>query len=387
MTAWMELDRALQTAVAGGVPGVVAMAADADGPIYQAAHGVRDVTTGAEMTLDTVGWIASMTKPVTSVAAMQLVEQGRLELDAPLAPLLPVLAATQVLDGFGDDGTPKLRPPRRPITLRHLLTHTAGFGYDMWSEDLVRYQHHAGLPRVGGGQKAALGAPLLFDPGERWVYSISTDFVGQAVEAASGQLLDDYVRDHITGPLGMTDTVFRLGASQRARLASVHARAAEGGFSVLPFEVVQEPEFRSGGGGLYGTVPDYIRFARMVLNQGTLEGTRVLSPPAIAEMARNQIGDLHVTTLRTAIPALTNDANFYPDMVQHWGLGFLINTERDAHGRSAGSLAWGGLANTYFWIDPIAQVSGVVMMQLLPFADPAALECLWALERGVYGRG
>jgi CubicO group peptidase (beta-lactamase class C family) len=386
MDALTSLDRHLQAVTADRtLAGVVAVAADANGTIFEAAHGARSIAGGAAMTLDTVGWIASMTKAITSVAAMQLVERGRLSLDAPLGTLVPALAEPQVLEGFAADGTPRTRPARRPVTLRALLTHTAGFGYDIWSEDISRYMAHFGLPGVSSCKNAALTTPLLFDPGDRWTYGINTDFVGKAVEAASGQTLEDYFRTHITGPLGMADTAFRIGAAQRARLSAMHARTPDG-LVAVPFELEQEPEFYMGGGGLYGTAPDYLRFARAILRGGELDGARILSAASVAEMSRNQIGALNVTTLRTAIPSLSNDADFYPGMVQKWGLGFLLNSERDAHGRSPDSLAWAGLANTYYWIDPAAGVCGVVLTQLLPFADPAALDCLWALERGVYGR-
>jgi CubicO group peptidase (beta-lactamase class C family) len=369
----------------GMLAGVVAVAGDADGTIFAAAHGLRSIDGGAAMSLDTVGWIASMTKAITSVAAMQLVEQGRLTLDAPLGPLLPALAEPRVLEGFDADGVPQTRPARAPITLRHLLTHTAGFGYDIWSEDITRYVAHFGLPAVVSCQNAALTAPLLFDPGARWNYGINIDFVGKAVEAVSGQNLEEYFRAHVTGPLGMHDTAFRIGADQRARLSAMHARTPEG-LVAIPFVVEQEPEFHMGGGGLYGTAPDYLRFARAILRGGELDGARILKPETVAEMSRNQIGALNVTALHPAHPHLSNVAEFYPGMVQKWGLGFLLNTERDAHGRSPDSLAWAGLANTYYWIDPAAGVCGVVLTQLLPFADAAALDCLWALQRGVYGR-
>jgi CubicO group peptidase (beta-lactamase class C family) len=386
MDSLRRLDEYLRAAAESGrVPGVVAVAGDRDGTFHASAHGLRAAGGGAPMTTDTVFWIASMTKAITSVAALQLVEQGRLDLDAPIAPLVPELAEPKVLEGWDEAGMPKLRPARRPITLRHLLTHTAGFGYDMWSADLVRYQAATGLPRLATCELAALGAPLLFDPGERWCYGINIDFVGRAVEAVSGQTLEAYFREHITGPLGMADTGFRLGAGQRARLSAMHARTPEGMLKI-PFEVPQEPQFQMGGGGLYGTAPDYLRFARAILRGGELDGARILQPETVALAARNQIGDLEVQTLHPAMPEASNVANFYPGMVQKWGLGFLLNTERDPHGRGPNSLAWAGLGNTYYWIDPTEGVAGVVMTQILPFADPDALECLWALERGVYGR-
>lgn len=386
MDALRSLDRHLAAVCADRtLAGVVAVAGDANGTIFEAAHGARSIEGGAAMTLDTVGWIASMTKAITSVAAMQLVEHGKLSLDAPLGSLLPALAEAKVLEGFDADGTPRLRAARGAITLRHLLTHTAGFGYDIWSEDLTRYMAHFGLPGTASCRNAALTTPLLFDPGERWHYGINIDYVGKAVEAASGQNLEAYFRAHITGPLQMADTAFRIGADQRARLSAMHARTAEG-LVAIPFEVEQEPEFHMGGGGLYGTAPDYLRFARAILRGGELDGARILRAETVAEMSRNQIGALNVTALHPAHPHLSNVAEFYPGMVQKWGLGFLLNTERDPHGRSPDSLAWAGLANTYYWIDPSAGVCGVVLTQVLPFADPAALDCLWALERGVYAR-
>ncbi len=386
MDALEKLNSDLRAAVADGkLPGIVALAGDRNGTFYEAAFGTRGTADGAAMTVDTVGWIASMTKAITSVAALQLVEQGKLDLHAPLSAVLPDLAGAKVLEGFGETGAPRLRPARRPITLHHLLTHTAGFGYTIWSEDLLRYQTTMNVPPVISCNNRALTMPLLHDPGERWTYGINIDLVGKAVEAASGLDLETYFGTHITGPLGMGDTGFRLGASQRARLSAMHARTPQGVVTV-PFEVPQEPEFFQGGGGMYGTAPDYLRFCRAIMRGGELDGARILKPETVALASRNQIGDLTVQTLVPAEPHLSHAANFYPDMVQKWGYGFLLNTERDAHGRSPNSLAWAGLANTYYWIDPAEGVAGVVLTQILPFADPDALACLWALERGAYGR-
>jgi CubicO group peptidase (beta-lactamase class C family) len=386
MDALEKLDSELRASVAGGkLPGIVAVAGDRNGTFYQAAFGTRGTADGAAMTVDTVGWIASMTKAITSVAALQLVEQGKLDLHAPISNVLPDVGGAKVLEGFDAAGAPRLRPACRPITLHDLLTHTAGYGYTIWSEDLLRYQAVANLPPLISCDNRALSLPLLHDPGERWTYGIGIDFIGKAVEAASGLDLETYFRTHITGPLGMADTGFRLGASQRARLSAMHARTPNG-VVVVPFQVPQEPQFYQGGGGMYGTAPDYLRFCRAILRGGELDGARILKPETVALASRNQIGDLTIATLVPAEPHLSNAANFYPDMAQKWGYGFLLNTERDAHGRSPNSLAWAGLANTYYWIDPAEGVAGVVLTQILPFADPDALDCLWALERGVYGR-
>lgn len=380
-----NIDQAFRNAVdAGQIPGVAAVAGTDKEIIYQGAFGKRDIGKPEAMTIDSVFWIASMTKALTSAAAMQLVEQGKLSLDQPMGKLLPALAEPRVLDGFDAAGKPKLRPAKRPITLRQLMTHTAGFCYDIWNAGMGKYMEQAGIPGIISCENKALSTPLVFDPGEKWEYGINIDFVGKAVEAASGKRLDAYLKDHIFTPLGMADTGFKLGASQRARLVGMHARGPDGALAQFPFELVQEPEFHMGGGGLYGTAPDYMKFIQMLLNNGTLNGNRVLKPETVAMMAQNHIGALNVAKLPTAMPPFSNDVDLYPEQDKKWGLSFLINTKPTAEGRSAGSLAWAGLANTYFWLDPTRKLGGVILMQLLPFADKAALELYAAFERGVY---
>ena len=267
-----EIDAVLRRAAeAGEVPGVVALAAMPGGVVYEGAFGRRDLALGSAMTPDTIFRIASMTKAVTSVAAMQLVEAGKLELDQPIGRVLPELAAPQVLVGFDAAGKPRLRPARRPITLRHLLTHTAGFGYEMLNADLIRYIHRTDTPSTSTGRLASLRLPLLFDPGERWEYGISIDWVGRAVEAVSGTSLDRYFREHIFAPLGMADTGFALAPEQMSRLAPVHQRRADGSLAPIAVDMPpQKPEFWAGGGGLYSTGGDYLRFVRMVLDQGAV---------------------------------------------------------------------------------------------------------------------
>jgi methyl acetate hydrolase len=369
----------------GDVPGIVAMAAARDGLVYQGAFGKRALPDGAAMTTDTVFWIASMTKAVTSAAAMQLVEQGKLALERPIAEVLPELAAVQVLEGFDAAGEPRLRPARRPITLRHLITHTAGFVYDIWNADLNRYMEKRGIPGIISCEDAALALPLTFDPGDNWDYGINIDWVGKAVERVSGQRLGDYFAEHLFGPIGMNDTVFKLTTNHRARLCGMHARGAGEALAPIPFEIPQEPEFQMGGGGLYSTAPDYLAFEQLFLNQGrTAGGAQVLKPETVTLMEQNAIGDLNVRLLRTTAPASSNDAEFFPGMVKKWGLGFMISTAPVVGGRSAGSLAWAGLANTYFWIDPAKGVAGVILMQLLPFADAKALAAFEGFERAVY---
>ena len=384
MNTLRHIDQAFREAVqAQVVPGVVAMAADDKGVVYQGAFGKRALPDGAAMTLDTVFWIASMTKALTATAAMQLVEQGRLELEQSLGHVVPELAAPQVLEGFDSAGAPRLRPAKRPVTLRHLLTHTAGFSYDIWNANIGKYMEHAGVPGVISCQNAALRTPLVCDPGEAWEYGISIDWVGKVVEAVSGKTLDVYLREHLFTPLGMRDTGFALRPDQRTRLAGMHARTPQG-LQPIPFEMPQEPEFFMGGGGLYSTAADYLAFMQLILHRGTFNGAQVLKPQTVELMSRNHIGNLSVSTLKTVMPELSNDANLFPGMVQNWGLSFLINTEPSPNGRSASSLAWAGLGNTYFWIDPVKRFGGLILTQILPFADAAVLDLFAQLERGVY---
>jgi CubicO group peptidase (beta-lactamase class C family) len=361
----------------------VALAANDKGTIYSGAFGVRSLGQSQAMTLDSVFWIASMTKAVTTAAAMQMVEQGKLKLDQPASEILPDLASAQVLEGFDAAGTPKLRAAKRPITLRQLLTHTAGYTYDIWNENTGLYEKKADLPGIITCKDDALKTPLAFEPGDRWEYGINIDFAGKMVEKVSGERLESYFHEHIFGPLGMADTSFKLSPSQRARLVAMHARGADG-LKPIEFEMPQEPEFFMGGGGLYSTGPDYLKFVRMFLNRGSLDGKTVLRPETVAMMGKNQIGDVNVGVLKTVMPDSSLDAEFFPGMVKKWGLGFMINTETAPTGRSAGSLAWAGLANTYFWIDPTKNLAGVILMQLLPFVDPQALQTFADFESGLY---
>jgi CubicO group peptidase (beta-lactamase class C family) len=380
-----EAEAALRRATdAGEIAGVVAIAATGNDVVYQQAFGRRSIDGAEPMTADSVFWIASMTKAIASAAAMQLVEQGRLRLDEPLGSLLPGLANRQVLEGFDASGAPRLRPARRAITLRHIITHTAGFTYNTWNADMGRYMEATDLPAGRSGLNKALDAPLVFDPGERWEYSIGIDWVGKAVEAASGQRLDAYLNDHIFAPLGMTSTAFRRTASMDARRVAMHQRGANGRLTVVPFDTNQDPEFHGGGGALHGTGTDYIRFVRMMLNGGTLDGNRVLKAETVRLMGENAIGDLVFNPLRSVMPSSSHDCDPWPDQPRKWGLSFLINTQVTPQGRSPGSLSWAGLANTYFWIDPVRDVGGVIMMQLLPFVDGKAMELFEAFERGVY---
>ncbi len=383
--ARQDIDDLLHAAVSDGrVPGVVALAADRNGVCYQGAFGRRGLNEPAAMTPDTVFRIASMTKAVTGVAAMQCVERGRLSLDQPAGEIVPELAEPQVLEGFDADGKPRLRPARRKVTLRMLLTHTAGFVYPVWNANFNRYCETTGFPTIMSGRLAALSAPLAFEPGERWEYGINIDWAGRMVEAVSRQDLDTYMRENIFAPLGMRDTGFVPTQEQLARSVQAHARKPDGSLEPIERTPFNRSEFFAGGGALYSTGPDYMNFLQMLLAGGAFQGAQVLQPATVALMAQNHIGDLLVQELPTSQPAMSQDAEFFPGMPKKWGLTWLINTEDVPGRRSAGSLAWAGLFNTYFWLDPKRRVAGTVLTQILPFADPTVLNLLDDFETAVY---
>ena len=380
-----QIDAVLRRATeAGEVPGVVAVAATDKGVLYEGAFGTRDLAKGPAMTLDTVFRLASMTKAVTSVAAMQLVEQGRLQLDQPIGNVLPELSAPQVLEGFDESGAPRLRPAKRPITLRLLLTHTAGFGYEFLNADLIRYVKAGGAPSTSTGKLASLRQPLVFDPGDRWEYGINIDWAGRAVEAVSGQPLEVYFREKIFAPLGMSDTDYAISSAQQSRLVGAHQRKPDGSLEPIPVTDPPWREFWSGGGGLYSTGRDYLVFLQMLMHQGAFNGVRLLRPETVALMGKNQIGDINAGVAKTAMPQRSNDFDFFPGIPCKWGLGYMINTEPGPNGRSAGSVTWAGIYNTYYWLDPQKHVAGVILTQILPFADDRAVRLYGEFERGIY---
>ncbi len=381
-------ERALSQAVAEGrIAGAVALLVDRDRVTYQHAAGVCSVGNGAPMDIGTVFWIASMTKAVVSVAALQLVERGKLSLDGDLSELLPDLKGLEVLEGVDADGKPQLRPAKGAVTLRQLLTHTSGFGYGFTSPELAAYGQTPGAANPNDGTRAGHRQPLLFDPGQGWIYGIGIDWAGIAIEAASGQRLDAYLAENIFGPLSMVDTGFALTPDQETRKAGMHSRGADGTLTPMPFAMPANPEVLSGGGGLSSTAGDYGRFLRMLLNGGVLDGARVLSAQSMAALGQVQTGAHRAGGWVSAMPHLSHDIDLYPGMHTGWGLATLINPEPSPDGRGAGSLAWAGLGNTYYWADPTAGKAGVLLCQLLPFGDPEVLALFGALERGAYGVG
>jgi len=373
------IDDALRAAVANkAIPGVVAMAADKKGIRYHGAFGAADIAAGRAMREDDLFRIASMTKAITSTAAMQLIELGKFALEDPVQKYLPEFAKLQMFDSFdAATGAYVLKTVTKTVTVRHLLTHTSGLEYNFTSPIIRDFK-----PR--GGESYPVG-PLVFEPGERWHYGTSTDQLGRLIESVSGEKLEDYFRAHIFDPLGMSDTSYNVPKEKEGRLVPVNHRQADGAIvkdATQPGPLIARP---IGGGGLASTAADYIRFTRMILNDGTLDGVRILKPETVAAMSRNQIGTLGVPALKTAMPERSADFTFVNDGRDKWGLGFLITADAVAGKRSAGSLSWGGIDNTYYWIDRDRGISGVILMQFLPFADPKALALYDAFERGVYG--
>jgi methyl acetate hydrolase len=365
-----SIDTLLKTAVdQKRVPIAVAMAVEGPRVTYAGAYGAR---------LDAIFAIASMTKPITSVAAMQLVEAGKVRLDEPAATYLPELAGVRVLDGGS------LRPPKTPVTVRHLLTHTAGFGYEFMNRELLDLVAKKQLATMMGPGEAFLQAPLLFDPGTRWQYGINTDWVGKLVERVSGRSLEAYFREHIFNPLGMPDSFFDVPAEKQARIVATYQRSAGGGLAEQPRRPARVGQFFSGGGGLYATAPDYLRFVRAMMAGGALDGRRILSQQTVAEMRKNQIGQLTLQPLTSVLPQLAVDGGIVPGQLDKFGLGFALNSGTAGTMRGANTMAWAGIYNTFFWIDTDKQIGAVLMTQMLPGLDPGARQLLEDFDRAVY---
>jgi methyl acetate hydrolase len=380
--AQAALDTSLRSAVERkDVPGVVALVTDRKGVLYENAFGVADVATGRPLKTDALFRIASMTKPITTTALMQLVEQGKIGLDDPAEKYLPELKNPKVVESFdAKTGDYKLRPAASAPLVRHFLTHTSGLAYPFTSAIWRDFK-----PRAG--ETYPFGGPMLFDPGERWHYSTSIDVVGRLVEVVSGQKLEDYFHDHIFVPLKMNDTSYNVPEAKGPRLVAQQQRdgAKMDGPVVLQIPplvglTIAEP---IGGGGLASTADDYGRFMRMILNGGELDGARVLKAETVKLMEQNQIGAVSVPALKTALPR-SADFTFIADGRDKWGYGFLITVDQLPGMRSPGSLSWGGINNTYFWIDPARGVAGTILMQYLPFADAKALDVYRSFERGTY---
>jgi methyl acetate hydrolase len=365
------------------VPGVVAMATDRRGNIYEGAAGKR-VMGGADMTTDSVFAIFSTTKAITGTAVLQAVEEGKLDLDAPAKNYAPDLGKVQVLDGFDNAGKPILRAPKRDITTRMLMLHTAGFGYDFFNANYNRLAQDHGQPSVITASKTALMTPLLFDPGERWEYGSNMDWCGQVVEAVRGKRLGEVFQERIFAPLGMKDTAFSLSDSMRSRLTDIHARGTDGSLTPMNLVLPQEPEIQMGGHGLYATIGDYMRFIRCWLNDGAGENGRVLKAETVRMAEKNGLGDKKIKMLPGVIPSLSNDAEFFPGLPKSWALTFMVNDTEAPTGRPAGALGWAGLANLFFWIDRQNGFGGFWATQVLPFGDAASFTGYMDFETAAY---
>ena len=365
------------------VPGVVAMATDRRGNFYEGAAGQRAMG-GAAMTTDSVFAIFSTTKAITGMAVLQAAEEGKLDLDAPAKNYVPDIGKLQVIDGFDGAGKPVLRAPRRDITTRMLMLHTAGLAYEFSNETYYRLAHEHGQPSVITGTKASIMTPLLFDPGERWEYGSNIDWCGQVVESVRGKRLGEVFAERIFAPLGMKDTGFALSASMRSRLADVHARGADGSLTPMNFVLPQEPEIHMGGHGLYATVGDYMRFIRAWLNDGMGENGRVLQAETVRMAAKNGLGEKKIKMLPGVDRTLLNDAEFFPGLSKSWALTFMVNDTEAPTGRPAGAIGWAGLGNLFYWIDRQNGVGGFWATQILPFGDAVSFTGYVDFEAAVY---
>jgi methyl acetate hydrolase len=380
-----QIELILNTSVEKGqVPGVIAIAASSDRVLYQGSVGVRDTSASEPMSADTIVRIASMTKAITSVATMQLVEQRKIGLDDPVSQYIPGMANVEVLEGFDGDGQPILRQPKSPVTVRHLLTHTSGYVYEIWNANAARNVAQGGVPSISAGGAGFTDAPLAFDPGTQWEYGVGSDVLGLLIESVSDQTLGQYFEQHIFEPLKMIDTYFEVPEEKLNRLAAVHGKSKSGELTPIPLSL-REAGFQSGGGGLFSTAGDYTRFLQSILGGGELLGRRILSAESVELMAQNHIGDLNVSKIiESSAPILSNDIEFMPGIEKKFGLGFLINVDAIPNGRSAGSLSWAGMYNSYYWIDREKNICAVLITQILPFYDADVVALVGEFETAVY---
>ena len=381
-----SLDTILSEAVESGrVPPVAAIAVDQNAVIYKGAFGPTRIDRDDEIHADAIFQLHSMTKAITSLGCMQLVEQGAIGLDDDCGAFVPALADPKVLVNFDEDGKAVTRSANGKITLRRLLTHTAGFVYEQWNPGMNQWMLSTGIGRSNFYDNPASCPPLGFDPGERWEYGINIDWAGKVLEGLTGQTLDAYLQENVLNPLEMTSTGFVPTDAQRSRMVGVHQRIHDGSIQPVNFE---HPRISgasyTGGGGMFGSAEDYSCFMRMLLNNGSLDGIQILKPQTIALMCENHIGDLVMTGLPTTRPELTNAFDFFPEVTKKWGLSFMINVQDLASRRRAGSLSWAGLRNSYFWVDRATGIAGGIFFQLLPFADPEILQVYDSFERGLY---
>ena len=378
-----QIDRVLGEAVdSAALPGVSVAVAGPDDVYYRGCFGKANVATGAPVTRDTVFRISSLTKSVVTLGLMQLVERGLVDPDQPVSSIIPAFDDIQVLEGFDGD-TPRLRRPRTDVTVSHLATHTSGLTYDVWSEKMLRYQEITGAVSSFTGKREGLFLPLTFDPGTDWAYGTGVDWTGEIIETVTGRRVDDYLRDEIFTPLRMHNTSFALDDRQRSRVAAVHHRDEQDKFVATDFDWTPADRVLSGH-GLYSTVDDYTLFLQMLLNDGAGDGHRLLQPETVRKMTENRIGDIDVPVMRSAMPQLSGDAEFFPGMRKKQSLGFQVTTEQWPGMRSAGSQFWAGLFNLFYWWDSTEKLAVTFAAQLLPFQDPRVMVVFERFERAVY---
>lgn len=366
------------------VAGVVAGVTNKDETLYLNHAGERDISTHTAMTDDSVFAIFSTTKAITTTVALQQYEKGLLDLDAPAKEYIPEIGQLQVLHGFDPQGKPILQAPKIDVTTRMLLLHTAGMGYDFFNPEYQKLTSEHGYPSVITSSKASLKTPLLFEPGTQWEYGSNIDWAGLVTEKIGGKRLGQLMQEQIFNPLEMNDTAFTLTASMHERRASMHHRQADGSLIAdSDFLLPQEPEVHMGGHGLYSTVSDYLKFIRLWLNRGEVNGHRLLQESTLELALNNGLADIAMKNLPGSIPSLSNDVNIYPEAEKGWTLGFMVNEQVTDSGRPAGTIGWCGLANLYYWIDIKNNIGGYWATQTLPFLDPTAYNGFLAFEKAV----
>jgi methyl acetate hydrolase len=366
------------------VAGVVAGVTNRNETLYLNHAGERDISTHTAMTDDSVFAIFSTTKAITTTVALQQYESGLLDLDAPAKEYIPEIGQLQVLNGFDPQGKPILQAPKMDVTTRMLLLHTAGMGYDFFNPEYQKLTSEHGYPSVITSSKASLKTPLLFEPGTQWEYGSNIDWAGLVTEKIGGKRLGQLMQEQIFNPLEMNDTAFTLTPSMLERRASMHHRQADGSLIADPdFILPQEPEVHMGGHGLYSTVSDYLKFIRLWLNRGEVNGHRLLQESTLELALNNGLADIAMKNLPGSIPTLSNDVNIYPEAEKGWTLGFMVNEQATDSGRPAGTIGWCGLANLYYWIDIKNNIGGYWATQTLPFVDPTAYNGFLAFEKAV----
>lgn len=367
----------------------VAAVGNTSGQLWSHSAGHRDAQKTEVAADDNIIQIASMTKLITTIGALQLVEQGVLDLDTPITAYAPQLSELQVLKGFDEQDNPILENADRAPTIRELMTHTGGYVYEFWNANAKKASELGVSESLFSGGNY-LAAPLAFEAGTAWEYGINTDWLGVIIERISGQRLSAYFDENIFDPLRMVDTFYELPQEKMNRSVTVMARVNE---ALIELPTLQPAPMAkgsmahySGGGGLYSTVADYGRVLQMLLNDGALDGETLLTPETVDSMFVNNIGDIQLAALGTVMPEVSNTADLSFGNPATFGLGLLLHSEGVEGGRKAYSGSWAGLFNSYYWVDRESQTYGIFGTQILPFFDAASVDTLLKLEQAVYAQ-